>query len=303
MSRIEIVGSEILVDTDRVHPFEGQPRRFFKKSSIEELALSIKRGGQRQPASLRILRGEGEETEYEIIDGERRWRACKLINRKLRAVIEAPADRREQFLHSAVANFQREPNTPLEVAYALEKIRKDFDLTQAELGDRFGKSPGWAGQYLSLLRLHPRVRELMSAERPEDQQLKFSAAIMLITFPEEEQIVMAELITKNEWKLPRAKHEIEKRAIALGLARVKGGRRERRPSDDFQILVRFIRRLGEDSEMLLQMDGKRFLQMFAQRSDIERVSMLKRAKECKEALGIIVQFIESSTGNQKLASR
>ncbi|TAL49434.1 hypothetical protein EPN83_00810 [Patescibacteria group bacterium] len=78
--RIKDIGLEILVDPERVHPFQDQPRKHFSKRGLEELADSIETSGQLQPATVRILCGDGDDTEFELIDGERRWRAC-LIKR------------------------------------------------------------------------------------------------------------------------------------------------------------------------------------------------------------------------------
>ena len=127
--RIQEVGVEILVDPERVHPFKGQPRRYFNEASIKALAKSIETSGQKQPATVRVISGEGEEREFELIDGERRWRACLMIGKPLNAVIRVETERKHQFLSAAVANFLKEPHTPLEIAHALLEIKMDFNLT------------------------------------------------------------------------------------------------------------------------------------------------------------------------------
>jgi ParB family chromosome partitioning protein len=297
--RIHDVGMEILIDPERVHPFKNQPRKYFGKKGLEELAGSIEASGQLQPATVKILCGEGDDTEYELIDGERRWRSCLLRGIPLRAVIRHVESEKKQHLHSAVSNFGREDHTPLEIAHALAKIRVDFGLTQAELGKYFGKSTGWAAQHLSLLKLHPEVQKLMSPELPESAQLSFSVALMLITWPVEEQVVMATKVVKSHWKLQRTRYEMRKKAQQLGFPESRG-KRPRRPHSDYNILVSFLQRISEDAELLLDLKAKRFDEMFASRSDIERARMIKNVRDCIDSLTLIQLQIDRSAQAKKL---
>ncbi|TAL49435.1 hypothetical protein EPN83_00815 [Patescibacteria group bacterium] len=174
-------------------------------------------------------------------------------------------------------------------------------MTLEQLAKHFGKTVGWAWQHLSLLRLHPDVQKLMSPELPRSKQLRFSIAIMLVKWSVDEQTAIAARIVEGRWKLRRARHEIRKRAQQLGLE-TGGAKRPRQPHDDYRILASFLRRISEDAELLLGLKAKRFDEMFAARSQIERVRMLKSVEECIESLTLIRQHVERPAEAQRILS-
>jgi ParB family chromosome partitioning protein len=146
---------EISVTQLRANPY--QPRKHFDEESIAELADSIKEHGVIQPIIVRaVLKG------YEIIAGERRWRAaqqCGLAT--IPAVIRNFSD--EQVMEIAlIENIQREDLNPIEVAAAYQNLIDTFSLTQEELSMKVGKSRSHIANFLRLLQLPASVKELVS---------------------------------------------------------------------------------------------------------------------------------------------
>lgn len=296
---LECVGMEIMIDPERIRRQPDQPRHHFSKTGIQELADSIEAAGQEQSITVIPVTGD-PSADFELIDGERRWLVFKnLLKRPIRAIMRSNIDRGiDQFISSTVANFCREPHTPLEIAYALGRIKKEKGYTLEQLGKLHGRTVSWAQQHLSLLKLHPSVQKLMSPDLPREQQLTFSVAILLVNLPEDDQIQMAVRVVKHKWKLKRSRLEILKRTQELEVAGNTG--KSRRPSHDFRFLSRFIDRIGQDAELLLDLEAKRFDEMFANRSALDRANMLHNVEECIASLELIRTHIKNTEVKLKI---
>ncbi|MCP3982653.1 MAG: ParB/RepB/Spo0J family partition protein [bacterium] len=152
------VGDGILrLDTDKIRPNRGQPRQDFDQEALEELAGSLKRDGVLQPVLVRPLGGD----EYELIAGERRWRAAQLAGLlKVPAIVRETPD--EQLLEIAlIENIQREELNAIEEARAYQTLIDDHGLTQQELADRVGKRRTTITNALRLLNLPLAVQDLV----------------------------------------------------------------------------------------------------------------------------------------------
>ncbi|MFL0505884.1 ParB/RepB/Spo0J family partition protein [Ureibacillus sp. 179-F W5.1 NHS] len=138
-----------------VNPF--QPRKLFDDEAIEELAQSISEHGIIQPI---VVRKKGKK--YEIVVGERRFRAAKLANlEEIPAIVKDLTE--EQMMELAILeNLQREDLTPIEEAEAYESLIKKLNFTQEELAKRLGKSRPYITNHLRLLQLPEEVRELVN---------------------------------------------------------------------------------------------------------------------------------------------
>ncbi len=146
------------VAVDQVHPGQYQPRRTIRDEGIAELAASIKAQGVMQPIVLRHRAMGG----YEIIAGERRWRASQLAGlERIPAVIKDVSDERAVAM-ALIENIQREDLNPLEQALALQRLSEEFHLTQQQAADAVGKSRVAVTNLLRLLNLAPPVREMLS---------------------------------------------------------------------------------------------------------------------------------------------
>ncbi len=150
-------GTLSTVDTTNIFPGKKQPRKLFKESSLEELALSIKNQGVIQPLIVRPLRNA--PGTYEIIAGERRWRAAQLAGiTELPVIITDYSD--EEAMAAALAeNLQREDLNPMEEAEAMNALKEALHCGQEELAAKLGKSRPAVANALRLLQLPPAIQE------------------------------------------------------------------------------------------------------------------------------------------------
>ncbi|ADQ15786.1 ParB/RepB/Spo0J family partition protein [Halanaerobium hydrogeniformans] len=146
-SRVE----EVFIDQIEANPF--QPRRNFDEEALKELASSIKEKGLIQPITLRKIKAE----KYQIVAGERRWRASKILDlAKIPAVIRS-FDDQEMLEIALIENLQREDLNPIEEARAYKKMLDNFDITQEELAQRVGKNRSTVSNMIRLLKLSDKV--------------------------------------------------------------------------------------------------------------------------------------------------
>lgn len=145
----------------RLSPGRYQPRTRMDPASLEELAASIRAQGLMQPILVRPLPGDLGEERYEIIAGERRWRAAQLAG-----LTEVPTLIRDIPDEAAMAmalieNIQRENLNPLEEAQGLQRLVDEFGMTHQQAADAVGRSRPAASNLLRLLQLAPPVQELL----------------------------------------------------------------------------------------------------------------------------------------------
>lgn len=150
---------DLLLNELRPNPY--QPRKTFDEQSLKELANSIERSGVFQPIIVRRSQVKG----YEIIAGERRFRASKLAGKTTIPAIIRDFDEEMMMQIAVLENLQREDLNPLEEAEAYEMLMKNLDLTQAEVAERLGKSRPYIANYLRLLSLPKLVKEMVQDER------------------------------------------------------------------------------------------------------------------------------------------
>ncbi|HAH18108.1 MAG TPA: chromosome partitioning protein ParB [Eubacterium sp.] len=199
---------EVLVDINEIEPNRNQPRKVFDEDAIEELADSIKQYGIIQPLILRKM-----DNYYEIIAGERRWRAAKKAGLKeLPAIIRTYEE--DQILKiSLIENIQRENLNPIEEAKAYQQLKSEYGLKQDEIASSVSKSRVAVTNILRLLKLDDRVqkmimenlissghgRALLSLENG-DEQYQIAARIMdeNLSVREAEKLVKVMINNKEE---------------------------------------------------------------------------------------------------------
>ncbi len=164
------------IPLDRIEPNPFQPRRQFADEGLKELAESIRGSGVVQPVLLRPA--PGQEGRYQLVAGERRWRAAKLAElESVPAVVRALGDRDALEL-ALTENLLREDLNPLEVAHAYQALQEQHGLSHEEIADRLGLSRSTVTNTLRLLRLPPEVQELLS-----HRELSFGHAKALLSLP------------------------------------------------------------------------------------------------------------------------
>ncbi|MGR9052291.1 MAG: ParB/RepB/Spo0J family partition protein [Gammaproteobacteria bacterium] len=140
-----------------------QPRKDIDPEKIRELADSIKAQGVIQPIVLRRI----EDEKYEIIAGERRWRAAQLAGLHELPVIVRDMDDRSALAIALIENIQREDLNPLEEAEALKRLLDEFELTHQQIADAVGKSRATVSNLLRLMELHPDVKDMLLGNQLE----------------------------------------------------------------------------------------------------------------------------------------
>lgn len=165
-----------------IRPNPYQPRRTFDTKALGELAASIEKSGVFQPIIVR--RPNKKLKRYEIIAGERRFRASKIANQKeIPAIVRDVTD--EEMMEVAVLeNLQREDLTPLEEAQAYQTLMDKLSLTQVQVSERLGKSRPYIANYLRLLGLPKMVKDMVQKE-----QLSMGQARTLLALRDKDKLV------------------------------------------------------------------------------------------------------------------
>ena len=144
------------VELDMIEPNRKQPRKYFDEAALEELAASLKNYGMIQPI---VVKENGDY--YEIIAGERRWRAAKIAGLAKVPVVIKKWEEGEAFEAALVENLQREDLNPMEEAESYQRLQEEFGLSQEKIAEKVGKSRSAITNSLRLLQLDPRVRNFV----------------------------------------------------------------------------------------------------------------------------------------------
>ena len=150
----KVVGNiiELELDSIDVNPF--QPRTSFNDETLRELATSIKEVGVIQPITVRKL----DFNKYQLVSGERRYRASKLAGLKTIPSYIRIANDQESLTMALVENIQRQDLDPIEIALSYQRLMDEIELTQEQLSDRVGKKRSTIANYLRLLKLDPIIQ-------------------------------------------------------------------------------------------------------------------------------------------------
>lgn len=198
----------------QVESYSGQPRKHFDEESLQELADSITEHGIIQPLTVRKL----SSGYYQIIAGERRWRAARLAGLQEVPVIVMEADDRKAAELAMIENLQREDLNPMEEAAGFQSLIETYHMTQEEAAQRVGKSRSAVTNALRLLGLSPSVRKLVEENKltagharalvPLSPSLQESAANAIIagglSVRQTEALVKRLSAEKKESKKPRS---------------------------------------------------------------------------------------------------
>lgn len=149
-----IVGNIIEIELDKIEVNPFQPRTHFNEEALQELASSIKELGVIQPITVRKLKGN----QFQLVSGERRFRASKLIGLETIPAYIRIANDQEMLEMALVENIQRKDLDPIEVALSYQRMIDEINLTQEEMSQRVGKKRSTISNYLRLLKLDPIIQ-------------------------------------------------------------------------------------------------------------------------------------------------
>ncbi len=150
----KVVGSIVELDLGSIEVNPFQPRTSFNEESLRELASSIKELGVIQPITVRKL----DFNKYQLVSGERRFRASKLIGLETIPAYIRIANDQESLEMALVENIQRQDLDPIEIALSYQRLIEEINVTQEELSDRVGKNRSTIANYLRLLKLDPIIQ-------------------------------------------------------------------------------------------------------------------------------------------------
>lgn len=189
---------------EQLQPGQYQPRQQFEDGALQELADSIKVQGVVQPI---IVRPVGTD-KYEIIAGERRWRASKLAGLDKVPVVIRQADSQATLAMALIENIQREDLNPIETAIGLKRLLKEFDLTQQAVADAVGRSRAAVSNLLRLLKLPKNIQDAL-----HKGDLSMGHARAIISLPEPVQKELATKAIDKGWSVREMEEAAQQKII------------------------------------------------------------------------------------------
>ena len=185
-----------------VDPKSDQPRKYFDKEALEELSDSIRENGLLQP----ILVREYAEGRYQIIAGERRFRACKLAGLTEIPAIVLDRDDKAAAQIALIENIQREDLNPLEEALAYKSLKEEYDMTQEELSEKVGKSRSAIANSMRLLDLPEEILTMVAAKELSAGH----ARTLLGVKDKEDMILLAQFAAEQDLSVRQLEEQVKK---------------------------------------------------------------------------------------------
>ncbi|NBD38567.1 MAG: ParB/RepB/Spo0J family partition protein [Verrucomicrobia bacterium] len=188
------------VPVSRIQPNPRQPRKSFSEEHLKELAESIRSEGLLQPVVVRH-----QDSHYELIAGERRWRACQLLKLRYIPARIMQASESSSAVLSLIENLQREDLNPIEEAMGLASLLKDFDLTQEQVAERVGRSRAAVANALRLLQLPREIQGYLIKGHLSVGHAK----VLLGVEDAETRLALARQAIEREWSVRETERRVE----------------------------------------------------------------------------------------------
>ena len=256
------------VPVEKIRPNHLQPRRHFEPEALTELATSIKQHGLAQPI---VVSYDLATRSYELIAGERRWRATQLAGLKeIDVVIREPRDEKHRMALTLIENLQRADLNPIEEAEGYRRLVEEFSLTQEQVSQRVGKDRSSVANALRLLALPDEVKEMVA-----DGSLQMGHARALLGLPRVPEMVelagriaQQKLSVRETEKLVRQKKEPASSSSSSSSSASKGGK----SSAQARSLVEELQRTLGTKVRLSEKGGKGTLEIdFFSYEDLDRL--------------------------------
>ena len=204
---------ELFVKVTEIEPNPDQPRKYFDEEQLNELAESIKQYGVLQPLLVQKKRDH-----YEIVAGERRWRAARIAGVEKVPVVVREFSPQEAMEIALIENLQREDLDPIEEAKAYERLMLEFRMTQGEIAKRVSKSRTVITNSVRLLYLNPEVQKMVSEKRITSGH----ARAILSLQDQDQQLELAKIVERDHLNV----REVERAVKTFGKEKGRSGRRD-----------------------------------------------------------------------------
>lgn len=254
------------VSTDAIVPNPRQPRSVFDPVALQELADSIREMGLIQPLIVQQVPGSQDAPggpRYQLITGERRWRASRLAGLRHVDVIVKEATPQEMLELALVENIQRADLNPLEEAGAYQQLSDDFGLTQERIAERVGRSRASVANAMRLLRLPEEIKDALVTGRVTEGH----ARALLMLSDEDEQLLALHTVVRRHLSVRQAE-ELVRRLQVTG----SDTSRQRTRSPETEALeTEFRESLGTKVELYRSRRGGRLVIHFYSEEDLQAV--------------------------------
>ena len=255
----------------KIKPNPNQPRREFQPEALQELADSIRQIGIIQPITLRLM----EDGTYQIIAGERRWRAAQMAGLTTIPAYIRTADDENMMQMALVENIQREDLNAIEIALAYQNLIEHYDLTQDKLSEKVGKNRATIANYLRLLKLPAQVQVALQNKEVDQGHAR---ALLGLSKPSLQVKLFNEIREKGY-----SVRQVEEMVKALNNGEtLKSGRHtlnnkgaKRLPEEYNELRARLSERFSTKVQMTCSQQGKGKISIpFASEEELERIITL-----------------------------
>lgn len=247
-TEVKVELSELKIES--LEPGKYQPRKYFDDDSLEELSNSIKQQGIMQPLVVRSI-----GSCYEIIAGERRWRAAKLAGLKTVPVIVRDIDDNTALAFALIENIQRDNLTPIEEALSLQRFQQEFSMSHSDIAQMIGRSRSSVTNTIRLLSLDVAVQDAL-----RDQEISMGHARALLSLNPQKQKELTTRIIGKKLTVRQVERCVQV-AIdsAKGITKDSGGYKGRSlSSSDLSLSIqkKLSSRLSTDVKVNVNSEGK-----------------------------------------------
>lgn len=249
---VQVSAGFVEINVKQLHPGRFQPRKTIKEAELETLANSIKEQGILQPIVVRNVDDQG----YEIIAGERRWRAAQLAGLTTVPVIIKDVSDADALAIALIENIQRENLNPLEEAIALDRLGNEFGLSHAEIADAVGKSRTTVTNLLRILNLQPEVKGML-----ERGEIVLGHAKVLLGLQGTQQTMVARAVVSKQLSVRETEHMVDRTFIAAPDTAASKPKKLSQDPDIRRLEKRLTDNIGCNVKILQNAKGKGKLQI------------------------------------------
>lgn len=251
------------VDVSRVQPNANQPRTQFDEEALQQLAGSIKQFGVLQPLVVTPLAGG----KYEIVAGERRYRASKLAGLDKVPVIVRSTKELEQLEIALIENVQRVDLSPLEQAVSIERLHQQFSMSYDAISKRLGKAPSTINNIVRLLQLPVSAREALADKKITEGHAR--AILSLKDAPERQEELLWSIVNEG-WNVRQAERYVTSHKAGIQDKKVVRGRVDTETDETRKL----GKRLGTSVHIRRTARGGKLELKFASDEELERLIKL-----------------------------